>query len=214
MGEGGTSSPETTEPPVAAAPAKPLFHRDRAEYFAFIAQMVSAVAVVVSLIFVGVQLREANVVAIRDESNATMTQWSAFRTSIYEGRDAAEVFAAGMSGSRALDEADQLRFLYIMREHGWATFQVWDRTQKGLFPKWNFDVGAANDFLKVICTPGGAQAWASIKGELPPPYVADMDRLAIPFASANGVACDAPPFVDQAPVPTPQPEAAAEPAGG
>ena len=137
-----------------------------------------------------------------------MTQWTAFRTSIYDDRSTAEVFAAGLSQSRPLDEADKLRFLYIMREHGWATFQVWDRAQNGLVETWNFEVGAANDFFKVICTPGGAPAWAEIKHELPPPYVADMDRLIGPYARTHGVACV------EAPAVTPPPSVPAGPQGG
>jgi len=194
---------EPSPEPSPEAPArKRLLHRDRMEYFAFVAQIVSAFAVVVSLVFVGLQLREGNAVAMRDESNATMTQWTAFRTSIYSDRDTAEVIAAGLSRSRPLDEADQTRFLYIMREHGWATFQVWDRARNGLVEKWNFEIGAAEDFFKIICTPGGAPAWAIVKQELPPPYVADMDRLAGPYASKNGVACvPAPPATPPPPAP-------------
>ncbi|HOY78964.1 MAG TPA: hypothetical protein PLN33_14205 [Hyphomonadaceae bacterium] len=199
---------EAVEPPAEPMAKKVFLHRDRAEYLAFISQIVSAIAVVVSLVFVGLQLREGNDVAARDESNATMTQWSAFRASIYSSHDTAEVFTAGLSRSRPLDQADQMRFLYIMREHAWATFQVWDRAQNGLVDKWNFEVGAANDFFKVICTPGGAPTWAQIKTELPPAYVADMDRLIVPYARSHGAACVAAPAV------TPPPSAPAALPGG
>ena len=58
------------------------FHHVRMEYWSYAAQIVSAFAVIISLIFVGIQLRDGNRVAIRNESNATQEQWSAFRASI------------------------------------------------------------------------------------------------------------------------------------
>jgi|AAFZ01.1.fsa_nt_gi hypothetical protein len=172
-----------------AREAKLLQRRARVEYFAFIAQIVSAVAIVISLIFVGIQLHDGNTVTLRNESNATMTQWSAFRASIYSDRDTAGVFRAGMDGDPPLDATDQLRFGYIMREHAWATFQIWDRTKRGLVPGANFEAGAAPDYLKVICTPGGAVVWAEIRSEMPVPFIADMDRIAEAYALAHQVSC-------------------------
>jgi hypothetical protein len=163
--------------------------RARVEYLAFIAQIVSAIAIVISLVFVGIQLRDGNTVTIRNESNATMEQWSAFRASIYADKDTAAMFRAGMDATAPLDPADQMRFLYVMREHAWATFQIWDRTNRRLVPSANFEGGAAPDFLKVICTPGGALAWAEILSELPPAFVADMDRIAETYSVAQKVSC-------------------------
>jgi hypothetical protein len=163
--------------------------RARVEYLAFFAQIISALAVVISLIFVGLQLQAGNTVMLRNESNATMTQWSAFRASIYSDRETARLFQAGMDGVSPLDEADQLRFLYAMREHAWATYQIWDRAKRSLVRQRNFDAGAAPDFLKVICTPGGAQAWAAIRTELPPAYVTDLEQISISYGGDHNVSC-------------------------
>ena len=48
-----------------------IFHRSNLEYWALVAEIVSGVAVMVSLIFVGLQLRDANRVAARAEANST-----------------------------------------------------------------------------------------------------------------------------------------------
>lgn len=177
------------EDPSETRGAKLAQRRARVEYLAFIAQIVSAVAIVISLVFVGIQLHDGNTVTLRNESNATMTQWSAFRASIYSDRDTAEVFRAGMDGAPPLDATDQLRFGYIMREHAWATFQIWDRAKRGLVPDANFVAGAAPDYLKVICTPGGSVVWAEIRSEMPAPFVADMDRIAEAYAPAHRASC-------------------------
>lgn len=166
-----------------------LQRRTRIEYMALIAEIVSAIAVVISLVFVGFQLRSGNTVMLRNEANATMEQWTNFRSSIYADRETAMMFQEGMDATPPLDPADRLRFLYVMREHAWATFQIWDRARLGLVPIANFEQGAAPDFLRVICTQGGAIAWAEIRRELPPAYVADMERIAMSYVETHEVRC-------------------------
>ncbi len=179
----------TDEPPEASHSHRPIFHRDRMEYWAFVSQIISAIAVVGSLLFVGLQLRESAQTDLRNEANSTQTQWSQFRSSIYGNRNTADVLEAGLRRSRQLDAADELRFLYLMREHGWATYQIWDRTQAGLRPMQHFLVGAGPDFLRVICTPGGSDAWAKIRQEFPADYVEDLEELAPAFEAENGGSC-------------------------
>jgi hypothetical protein len=177
------------ELPAEDAPEPVSINHTRMEYWSFVAQIVSAFVVIISLIFVGMQLRDGNRVAIRNESNATQEQWSAFRTSIYENRDTAAMLQAGLSGE-PLDAPDRIRFLYLIREHGWATYQLWERAHEGLVPMVHFTEGAAGDYLRLICTPGGSAAWAEIKAELPKPFVADLDRLAVPYAKTHTVTCE------------------------
>ena len=183
----------------ANAPEKEaMFSHRRLEYASFLAQIISSAAVVISLIFVGIQLNENTKIAIREESNVTMSQWTAFRNSIYNDRNTAELFYGGLQGTRVLDGPDQMRFGYIFREHAWATFQIWERARGGLVPYSNFAAGAGPDFLRVICTPGGSQAWSQAKQELPKDYAADMDRLMASFETEHSVQCHPVPATDEA----------------
>ena len=175
-------------PPENAASAAAATTRDRLEAWSFVAQIVTAVAVIGSLIFVWVELERGNRIAIRAEANATMSQWSDFRSSIYGDPDVAGLLVAGLAGELA-DEVNQIRFDYLLREHAWATYNVWDRAEKGLLPSVHFSDGAGPDFLRLLCTPGGVTAWARIRSELPPPYVDDLDRLAGAYADEYAVSC-------------------------
>lgn len=174
--------------PENAASAAAATTRDRLEAWSFVAQIVTAVSVIGSLIFVWVELERGNRIAIRAEANATMSQWSDFRSSIYGDTDVARLLAAGLAGELA-DTVDQIRFDYLLREHAWATYNIWDRVEKGLLPGVHFSDGAGSDFLRLLCTPGGAAAWARLRSELPPPYVAELDRLAGPYADEYAVSC-------------------------
>ena len=166
-----------------------IFDRARLEYWALVAQLVSAVAVVVSLIFVGIQLRDANTVAERTEANATQEQWTAFNASIYSDGDTAGIFHAAVSGSRPLDPVEQVRFDYLLREQGWLTYQGWERVRAGLRPRESFYEGAGIDLVLVFCTPGGRTAWPRIRREFPPGYVADLDTLTATHARTHRGAC-------------------------
>jgi hypothetical protein len=74
-----------------------------------LAQVLGSVGVVVSLVFVGLQVRHNTTAIARNEHNNTMAQWTVVRMAIAQNRDIAELMTAGLSGERELDAADQLR---------------------------------------------------------------------------------------------------------
>lgn len=178
-----------TEEPASARERHPIFHRARMEYWALVAEVVSAVAVIVSLVFVGIQLRDANTVALRAEANSTQEQWTAFNASIYGNQDTAEIYHAAVSGSRPLDAVEQVRFAFLLREQGWLTYQGWERVRVGLRPRSSFYEGAGPDLVRVICTPGGRRAWSQVRIEFPLAYVADLDRLTSAHARTHPNTC-------------------------
>src|SRR5438093_6803975 len=104
-----------------------------------ISQLVAAVGVILSLIFVGLQIKQNTGALQRNEHNSTMAQWTVIRMAIARNRDIAELMTAGLNGERAMDAADQLRLEQMLAEHTWAAFHIWDRTQRGIFPKGTFE---------------------------------------------------------------------------
>src|SRR5580765_921324 len=110
------------------------------EHLSYLAQMVASVGVIVSLIFVGLQIRQNTGALQRNEHNSTMAQWTVIRMAIARNRDIAELMTAGLHGERTLDAADQLRLEQMLAEHAWAAFHIWDRTRRGVFPKGTFEL--------------------------------------------------------------------------
>jgi hypothetical protein len=107
-----------------------------------ISQIVASVGVVISLIFVGLQIKQNTRALQRAEHNSTMEQWTVIRQAIAQNREIAELMTAGLQGERALDAADQLRLEQMLQENAWAAFHIWDRTQRGIFPKGTFEATA------------------------------------------------------------------------
>jgi hypothetical protein len=150
------------------------------EQLAHLAQIVASVGVVVSLIFVGLQIKQNTRALQRDEHNSTMEQWTVIRQAIAQNRDIAELMTAGLQGERPLDAADQLRLEQMLAEHAWAAFQFWDRTQRGIFPKGAFEATGAALLLGLLRTLGGGAWWRSAKQTgygFPPGFVSAVDAM-------------------------------------
>src|SRR5712691_5624443 len=148
------------------------------EQISYLAQIVASVGVVVSLIFVGLQIRQNTGALQRNEHNYKMAQWTVIRMAIARNRDIAELMTAGLHGERAMDAADQLRLEQMLAEHAWAAFHIWDRTQRGVFPKGTFEATAGAMICDLLRTARGEAWWRSAKhvGFIPG-FVADVDAL-------------------------------------
>jgi hypothetical protein len=144
-----------------------------------LSQLVAAVGVVLSLVFVGFQIRQNTRALERTEHNSTMEQWTVIRQAIAQNRDLAELMTAGLHGERAVDAADQLRLEQMLNEYMWASFHIWDRTQRGIFPKGTLEYGGAV-LQTLLRAPAGAAWWGSVKAGghgFHPGFVADVDAI-------------------------------------
>jgi hypothetical protein len=148
------------------------------EQISYIAQIAGSVGVIVSLVFVGLQVRQNTAALYRNEHNSTMEQWTVIRAAIVQNRDIAELMTSGLSGERALDAADQLRLEQFLQEHAWASFHIWDRTQRGVFAKGTFELTAGPLLADVLTTKRGFVWWSGAKTSgFIPEFVADVDAV-------------------------------------
>ena len=148
------------------------------EQLSYLAQIVASIGVVVSLIFVASQIKHNTAALQRNEHNSTMEQWTVLRQAIAQNRDIAELMTSGLSGERALDAADQLRLEQMLQEYAWASFHIWDRTQRGVFPKGTFEATAGAFLATLLSTPGGESWWRKAKHiGFPPGFVLDVDAV-------------------------------------
>ena len=65
-------------------------------------------------------------------------QWTVIRMASADNADLA-MFITGLSGKVAVDAAERLRLEQLLREHIWAGFHIWDRMERGIFPKGTFE---------------------------------------------------------------------------
>ena len=158
------------------------------EQISYLAQIVASVAVVASLIFVAFQIKQNTAALQRNEHNSTMAQWTVIRMGIAGNRDLAELMTAGLQGERAMDVADQLRLEQLLAEHAWAAFHIWDRTQRGIFPKGTFQATGGALLCGLLRTAAGGTWWRSAKHVgFVPAFVAAVDAMLAEEASPRQV---------------------------
>ena len=85
-----------------------------------VSQLIAAVGVILSLVFVGLQIKQNTRALQRTEHNSTMEQWTVIRQAIAQNRDIAEIMTTGLHGESDLDAADQLRLEQMLQENGWV----------------------------------------------------------------------------------------------
>ena len=144
----------------------------------FLSQIIASIAVVASLIFVGHQVKENTLAIQRNEHNSTMEQWTVIRQAIAKNREIAELMSVGLSGERKLDSVDELRLEQMLQEVGWASFHIWDRTRRGIFPKGTFEATGGALFCALLRTPRGGDWWRGAKSlGFYPAFVTDVDAM-------------------------------------
>ena len=148
------------------------------DQIASVAQIIGSVGVVISLVFVGLQVRQNTAALYRNEHNNTMEQWTVIRMAITKNREVADLMTAGLRGDRELDAADQLRLEQFLQENLWAAFHIWDREQRAVFPKGTFAMTGGALVVTLLVTPRGSAWWREARnvGFLPA-YVAAVDDL-------------------------------------
>ena len=143
--------------------------------FANLTEIVASIGVIVSLIFVGYQMRQNTSQLQRNEHNSTMAQWSTIRMASVENRDVAEIWGEGLRGERELDVTDQFRLEALLAEQLWAAYHVWERTKRGILTEGTFQEAVAPLVPTWLSTPLGAPWWSAAKRNYPPMFVADVD---------------------------------------
>jgi hypothetical protein len=153
--------------------------------FTNLAQIAASLGVIVSLIFVGYQMRQNTSQLTRNEHNSTMAQWSTIRMAVVANRDVADIWGKGLRGESALDVTDQFRLEQLLEEQLWAAYHVWERTKRGILKEGSFQEAVAPLTPAWLSTPRGAQWWSAAKRNFPPLFVADVDAALAKFGGGS-----------------------------
>jgi hypothetical protein len=95
------------------------------EQLSFLAQIISALAVVGSLIFVGVQLRQATAAIRGSTSQAHSDLYTQLVQSVVDDADFAQIWGRGITKPEELADADWVRFV----AYASALFRLWESSR-------------------------------------------------------------------------------------
>lgn len=144
--------------------------------FASLAEIVSSIAVLATLLFIAFQIRQTTILLQRGEENVTQEEWSRIRLSIVDNHDVASIWQARLDDGAQLDAVQLVRLHTLMEEYLWAAYHVWDRTRRDLFLHGRFEetMPVLRQYLN---NPQGIKWWSEAKANYPPAFVRDVDAI-------------------------------------
>ncbi len=157
-----------------------------------IGEILGAVGVIVTLVYLAVQVRqnshqiersvEASRLATDDAVSRGFDRW---RDWSVMDKDVAALFIRGMNDIESLDEADRLRFNLILAAFGWLCWQVW--RAESMLGNPNADI-----LRHLLLHPGGRTWYVSHRAFFPSDFrmavdkvMEDLERDSVPFLKAE-----------------------------
>lgn len=140
---------------------------------ASLGEFVSSIAVLISLIYLAVQIRQATVQFQRNEDNATQVQTSAFRLANISDRDVAKLFLDGLQDPDGLDAIDQFRHSLLLHEFMGLSYQHWERLRLKIS---RAPLPAAR-IKMVLSSAGGSRWWKQNRGAYVPEFRDSVESL-------------------------------------
>jgi hypothetical protein len=127
-----------------------------------ISAVVTAVATIITLIFLSIQVR-ANTKLTRTSTLGAMLQSARDRTAmnLSDNGEVSEIIARGANSLELLDEAEKFRFAFFMVDMSLHMQNIMELHRAGLMPKVDHDAWLEWTSA-VLRTPGGAAIWPQV----------------------------------------------------
>ncbi len=141
-----------------------------------IGEMIGALAVFASLLFVGLQIRQSDRTQ-RAVSLQSVLDGHRDRTfaPLYMTQDVGELWSRGMTSFDELEESDKRRFFAFMFEQCFQMQQVMQLSERGLLPSTDFDAWLAYT-ASVFQSPGGKAIWPIMRTTVTPTVAILIDE--------------------------------------
>ena len=157
---------------------------------AAIVEVAGVVAVVVTLFYLAVQIRQSTIQARRAELDASMEQSALVRMALAENPELADIWLKGLSGSKSLSENEKVRFESLVSQRFWTLFHVFDRINKGVMEE-TFWKGASKQLEELATKPGCIEWWRTRSDQFPDHYIAEVERVVLKAPSNQAMNSDA-----------------------
>lgn len=154
------------------------------EAIAAVGEMIGATAVVVSLVYLAVQIRQ-NTRQVQEQTRshhlASLSSvgqgFLEFRASISRNQQTASVWVRGNEDLSSLPKEERQQFDYLAVEFFWSLAMMWLYVQQGVFESDLFDHSRKN--IPVYAGPGLKEWWQTSphKREYPAAFLPEVDEM-------------------------------------
>ena len=139
------------------------------------AQILAAVAVTASVLYLALQVRQSNAESRAQARYSFVQAYGQLNLSLATSLQAASMMRRGMAEPAALTDDESLQFFLVLGQFGNTWNALWELHEDGLFPA-GLWVTVRKDILTVLRTPGGSAFWRdSGRGAFDPAFVAQVD---------------------------------------
>jgi len=139
-----------------------------------IGEAVGALAVLVSVVYLAIQLKQ-HTTQLKDAAmKASIDEFNAYRLVLFENEDAARIWAKGTKSTQDFDEVEFLRFRSAV---GHVLSSIWGlylRVQSGTIEAEMSYVDSLVDGLGTM--EGVAEMWVNLKPTFPPDFAEYIDQ--------------------------------------
>jgi hypothetical protein len=149
-----------------------------------IGEIVGAIGVIVTLGYLGFQIRQNTAqleqserTAIAAAVSASATNYRENRRHIYTSRDVAAVVMKGMADFDSLDDVDQYRFRLIIQNTMDALWDLYSQTVITAFSPETWETQGVGLVKRVFTTGGGRQFWMNFRDEYSNEFRTEVDRI-------------------------------------
>src|SRR6185312_5655199 len=141
--------------------------------WAAIGNIASGIAVLISLIYLALQIRQNTHALKRAEANATQDQFSSWRVTLATDKELITIWTKG-TRNEELSDIEERRFLLVLQDFIFNMFQIWDRESRDLAPtgSWN---GMSQRVAGLLTTRYAIPWWARSRNMFEPRYAAAID---------------------------------------
>lgn len=141
-----------------------------------IADIIGAAAVVITLAYLAVQIRQ-NTKAVRASAlDASITSFNGDRRSIYESSELTQIYIRGMENHENLSEDEILRFRLLMHNNIWCVWNIYSQTEFAGLSRGTWEAQKSL-IVRTLSAPGGAWFWRTYKHEFEGSFEKEIDRV-------------------------------------
>jgi len=149
-----------------------------------ISEMIGALAVVISLVYLAFQIRQNTKQLEQSQRTSTAASVGASATSyrenrqyIYTSAEVADIQLRGLADPDSLNEVERYRFRLLMSNFADANYDMYAQTVITGFSPATWETQGRKVIRRVLGTPGGLWFWRNHCEEYPEEFRVEMDRI-------------------------------------
>ena len=128
------------------------------EQYAHLAEIIAAVAVVPSLLYLAIQVRQSNAQGQAAARYAFVQAMGDINMAVAQDKEVASVWRRGLRSSESLDEDEIMQLWMLMGQYANAWMVMYQLHLEGLLPDNHWTV-VRNDMLGILASDGGKAFW-------------------------------------------------------